>query len=51
VRRRLAAPAPEEGRAFDALLDALRTDVLPWAAREPHPGFMGYVPGCPTFRR
>jgi aromatic-L-amino-acid/L-tryptophan decarboxylase len=49
VRRRLAAPPPEEGAEFDALLDTLRTDVLAYAAREPHPGFMGYVPGCPTF--
>lgn len=49
TRRRLAAPPPEEGASFDALLDALRADVLPYAAREPHPGFMGYVPGCPTF--
>jgi glutamate/tyrosine decarboxylase-like PLP-dependent enzyme len=49
VRRRLAAAPPEEGAAFEALLDVLRRDVLPYAAREPHPGFMGYVPGCPTF--
>jgi glutamate/tyrosine decarboxylase-like PLP-dependent enzyme len=49
VRRRLATPPPEEGAEFDALLDTLRADVLAYAAREPHPGFMGYVPGCPTF--
>lgn len=49
VRRRLAAPAPEEGASFETLLDALARDVLPYAAREPHPGFLGYVPGCPTF--
>lgn len=49
VRRTLAGPPPEHGTPFDALLDQLATDVLPYAAREPHPGFMGYVPGCPTF--
>jgi glutamate/tyrosine decarboxylase-like PLP-dependent enzyme len=49
VRRSLAGPPPEEGEDFDALLDTLRADVLAYAAREPHPGFMGYVPGCPTF--
>jgi glutamate/tyrosine decarboxylase-like PLP-dependent enzyme len=49
ARRRLAAPPPEEGAPFEALLDVLRADVFPYAAREPHPGFMGYVPGCPTF--
>jgi glutamate/tyrosine decarboxylase-like PLP-dependent enzyme len=47
--RALAAPAPEEGADFEALLDVLRAEVFPYAAREPHPGFMGYVPGCPTF--
>jgi len=34
---------------FDGLLETLRTDVLSRTAREPHPGFMGYVPSCPTF--
>ncbi|AHG88363.1 Pyridoxal-dependent decarboxylase [Gemmatirosa kalamazoonensis] len=49
VRRRVAAMPAESGEPFDALLDTLRRDVLPYAAREPHPGFMGYVPGCPSF--
>jgi aromatic-L-amino-acid/L-tryptophan decarboxylase len=49
TRRRLAAPAPESPTDVDVLLDILRDDVLAYAAREPHPGFMGYVPGCPTF--
>ncbi len=49
VRQRLSAAAPEQGTDFDALLATLRTDVLAYAAREPHPGFMGFVPGCPTF--
>ncbi|HEX6631533.1 MAG TPA: aminotransferase class V-fold PLP-dependent enzyme [Gemmatimonadaceae bacterium] len=49
VRHRLAEPPPEAGTDFEALLATLREDVLPYAAREPHPGFMGYVPGCPTF--
>jgi aromatic-L-amino-acid/L-tryptophan decarboxylase len=48
TRARLAA-VPEDGAEMDALLRTLRDDVLPYAAREPHPGFMGYVPGCPTF--
>lgn len=42
-------PAPERGTDFTLLLDELRRDVLPYAVREPHPGFMAYVPGCPTF--
>ena len=48
VRARLG-DLPEEPGDFDALLETLRRDVLAYAAREPHPGFMGYVPGCPTF--
>ena len=49
TRRRLSA-APSEGPiAFDALLQELQADVFPYAVREPHPRFMAYVPGCPTF--
>lgn len=48
ARARLAE-LPETPTEFEALLDALRRDVLAYSAREPHPGFMGYVPGCPTF--
>jgi glutamate/tyrosine decarboxylase-like PLP-dependent enzyme len=49
VRRRVSAMPPEDGADFETLLETLRRDVLPYAAREPHPGFMGYVPGCPSF--
>lgn len=45
----LGGAPPEEGAEFDALLDVLRTEVMPYHAREPHPRFMGFVPGCPTF--
>jgi len=45
----IAAPPPERGADFDTLLDTLRTRVFPHAAREPHPGFIAYVPSCPTF--
>ena len=49
VRQALIAMPPESGTPFESLLDTLHDDVLAYAAREPHPGFMGYVPGCPTF--
>src|SRR5438067_1675149 len=49
VRRRVSAMPSEEPEEFATLLETLTRDVLPYAAREPHPGFMGYVPGCPTF--
>lgn len=45
----LAMSPPEEGAAFDAILSDLRRHVIPHAAREPHPGFVAYVPSCPTF--
>lgn len=45
----LGGPPPEAGTDFEALLGTLRDEVFPYHAREPHPGFMGYVPGCPTF--
>lgn len=49
VRHQLSQPPSEGGMEFDGLLETLRTDVLSRTAREPHPGFMGYVPSCPTF--
>jgi aromatic-L-amino-acid/L-tryptophan decarboxylase len=41
--------APAQGTDFEALLATLRDRVFPHAAREPHPGFIAYVPSCPTF--
>src|SRR3982751_1549515 len=45
----LRPPPLESPVPFDDLLRELRDDVFPYSAREPHPGFMAYVPGCPTF--
>lgn len=49
TRRRLSEPPADAPVEFEAILEELRTEVFPYAAREPHPGFMAYVPGCPTF--
>jgi len=49
ARQRLASAPSEDPVPFDDLLRELRTDVFPYSAREPHPRFMAYVPGCPTF--
>ena len=49
AERLVATPAPEQGTDFDALVRLLETRVFAHAAREPHPGFMAYVPSCPTF--
>lgn len=45
----LLVTAPRAGSDFEAIVGTLREHVLPWHAREPHPGFLAYVPSCPTF--
>lgn len=45
----LAASPPQQGRDFEELLDALQRDVFPYHTREPHPGFLAYVPSCSSF--
>jgi aromatic-L-amino-acid/L-tryptophan decarboxylase len=47
--RALDPSPPEHGTEFDAIIGELQRDVFPFAAREPHPGFVAYVPSCPTF--
>jgi aromatic-L-amino-acid decarboxylase len=49
AERLLAQPPPVEGGDFEALLGVLTERVFPYAVREPHPGFIAYVPSCPTF--
>jgi len=49
TRQSLRALPADDPVPFDALLGELQRDVFPYAAREPHPRFMAYVPGCPTF--
>ena len=46
---RLQEPAPEEPRPFDQLLARLDADVLPFMARNEHPGYFAYIPGCGTW--
>jgi aromatic-L-amino-acid/L-tryptophan decarboxylase len=45
----IAAPPPRRGADFETLLSTLHRHVFPYAAREPHPGFVAYVPSCPSF--
>lgn len=45
----LARAAPAEGTEFETLVSILQANVFPYHAREPHPGFLAYVPSCPTF--
>jgi aromatic-L-amino-acid/L-tryptophan decarboxylase len=45
----LQRAAPSEGVEFEELVATLQRSVFPYHAREPHPGFLAYVPSCPTF--
>ena len=47
--RTLARSAPTDGTDFESLVSVLQESVFPYHAREPHPGFLAYVPSCPTF--
>jgi glutamate/tyrosine decarboxylase-like PLP-dependent enzyme len=45
----IRGPAPEGPGDPEALLTWLTETVLRRSSREPHPGFLAYVPSCPTF--
>lgn len=47
--RALARAAPSEGKDFETIVSTLKESVFPYHAREPHPGFLAYIPSCPTF--
>jgi glutamate/tyrosine decarboxylase-like PLP-dependent enzyme len=49
MRRRLAGPPPAAGQPFEEILAQLERDVLPFASRGDHPGFMAFVPFCGTW--
>lgn len=44
LEARLAGPPPEAPAGFDAALEALAQDVLPYAMRNDHHGFLGFIP-------
>jgi len=46
---RLTEPAPEAPREFAELLGRLERDVLPFMARNEHPGYLAYIPGSGTW--
>ncbi len=49
AERLIASPPPLHGQPFESLLGFLEERVFPHHTAEPHPGFLGYVQGCPTF--
>jgi glutamate/tyrosine decarboxylase-like PLP-dependent enzyme len=44
LAQRVGGPPPEEPEGFDLALEALARDVLPFAMRNDHPGFLGFIP-------
>ena len=49
LNRALLAPAPSLPTDFESIIATLEQEVFPYHAREPHPGFLAYIPSCPTF--
>src|SRR5438046_7155557 len=49
LRARLAGPAPEEGEPYEAALERLARDVLPYRSRGEHPGFLAFIPFAGTW--
>src|SRR6478736_2750025 len=49
LRRRLMAPASDEPRAWNELLDQLQHDVLAPMSRLAHPGYFAFIPASSTF--
>src|SRR4051794_17387299 len=49
LRRRLMAPASDEPRPWNELLDQLEHDVLGPMSRLAHPGYFAFIPASSTF--
>jgi aromatic-L-amino-acid/L-tryptophan decarboxylase len=49
MRERLQGPAPDEAQPFEEILAGLDRDVLPFASRDGHPGFFGFIPFAGTW--
>jgi glutamate/tyrosine decarboxylase-like PLP-dependent enzyme len=45
----LRAPAPEEGRPAEEVLEFAVREILPVASRVDHPRYLAFVPGSPTW--
>ena len=49
MEARLREPPPAGPSPFEAIVEQLAADVLPFAGHHDHPRFFGFVPGCPTW--
>ena len=49
MRARLGGPPPEQPGDYTAVLARVMTDVLPYAARTDHPGYLAFIPSFTTW--
>jgi hypothetical protein len=49
MRARLGGPAPEQPGDYGAVLARVLADVLPFAARTDHPGYLAFIPSFTTW--
>ena len=49
MRRRLHGPPPDQGEPFEDVLAQLERDILPFASRGDHPGFLAFIPFSGTW--
>src|SRR2546429_8635420 len=49
MRTRLGGPAAEQAGDYGAVLARVLTDVLPYAARTDHPGYLAFIPSFTTW--
>jgi aromatic-L-amino-acid decarboxylase len=49
MRERLGGPPPEQPEAYEQILEGLERDVLPFASRDGHPRFFGFIPFSGTW--
>ena len=49
MRARLGGPAPEQPGEYGAVLARVLADVLPFAARTDHPGYLAFIPSFATW--
>ena len=49
MRARLGGPPPEQPAGYGAVLARVLADVLPFAARTDHPGYLAFVPSFTTW--
>jgi aromatic-L-amino-acid/L-tryptophan decarboxylase len=49
LRSRLGGPPPEQPADYGAVLARVMADVLPYAARTDHPGYLAFIPSFTTW--